>query len=297
LAHPPHPTPRSLRGRLARDGAKIAIAAKTSEPHPKLPGTIFSAAEEIRAAGGECLPLQVDIRDADAVQKAVDAAAKEFGGLDIVVNNASAIDNSSTLDVAVKKVDLMLSVNGRGTFVTTKACLPYLLQSANPHVLMISPPLNMDPRWFKLGGTAYTIAKYNMSMCALGFAEEFAGKVSVNALWPRTAIATAAIEMIGGSLAMRASRKPEIVADAAHWILTRKLADRVSGNFFIDDEILRAKLGLTQAQVDAYNMTPGVPPLADFFLGDPEEAAKLVEMGRKVQKATKAVGDFFKKFT
>jgi citronellol/citronellal dehydrogenase len=180
--------------------------------------------------------------------------------------------------------------------MTSQACLPHLLKSKNPHIVMLSPPLNMDARWFALGGTAYTMAKYGMSMCVLGFSEEFRGKVSVNALWPQTAIATAAIEMLGGSIAVRASRKPEIVADAVHWIVSQPLSAGVSGNFFIDEDILRQKLGKTDREIAAYAVSPGVPLLPDFFIGDPAAAEKLVGMGQAMQKASKAVGAFFSKF-
>ncbi|MEZ4431049.1 MAG: NAD(P)-dependent oxidoreductase [bacterium] len=248
--------------RAARDGANIVIAAKTTEPHPKLPGTIYSAAEEIEAAGGKALPLVVDIRDEGRVEAAVEEAVARFGGIDVCVNNASAIFLAGTLQTPVKRFDLMNGVNARGTYVTSRACLPHLLRAANPHILNISPPLNLDPKWFR-GHVAYTMAKYGMSMCVLGMAEEFRGKVGVNALWPRTAIATAAVSnLLGGKQMVEASRKPEIMADAAYAILTRPAAS-CGGNFFIDDEVL-AEEGVTD--FDQYAVTPGVPLVPDFFL-------------------------------
>jgi citronellol/citronellal dehydrogenase len=247
--------------RAAKDGANIVVAAKTAEPHPKLRGTIFTAAEEIEAAGGKALPLVVDVREEDAVEGAVAKAVETFGGIDILVNNASAISLSGTLSTPMKRYDLMHSINTRGTYVTSQKALPALLKAANPHVLNISPPLNMDPKWFK-NHVAYTMAKYGMSMCVLGMAEEFRGKVAFNALWPRTAIATAAIEMIGGDAAMQRSRIPDIMADAAHAILQRP-AKETTGNFFIDDEVLAAE-GITDLR--RYAVNPDLEPMPDFFL-------------------------------
>jgi len=221
--------------RAARDGARIAIAAKTSEPHPKLHGTIHSAADEIRNAGGEALPIQCDIRFQDQIDVAVAQTVDAFGGIDVCVNNASAISLTPTLDTPVKTFDLMNQINYRGAWLTSRACLPHLLKAASPHILNFSPPLNLDPRWFG-PHTAYTIAKYNMSLIVLGLAEEFKGRVAVNALWPQTLIATAAIQMIGQDL-IRQSRKPDIMADAAHAILTKGLD--VTGRFFIDEAVLR----------------------------------------------------------
>jgi citronellol/citronellal dehydrogenase len=247
--------------RAAREGANIAIAAKTSEPNPKLPGTIHSAAAQIEAAGGRALPLQVDIRDEAAVQAAARATAERFGGIDILVNNASAISLTGTLDTPMKRFDLMFGVNVRGTYCSAQACLPYLLKSPNPHVLMLSPPLNMSSRWFQ-DHVAYTMAKYGMSMCVLGMAEEFRKQgVAVNALWPRTLIATAALAMIPG-VKPEMGRKPEIVADAAHVILTRNSRE-ATGNFYIDDEVLAAA-GITD--LAGYAMVPGSTPLPDIFL-------------------------------
>ena len=252
--------------RAARDGANVVIVAKTREPHPKPPGTIFTAAKEIEQAGGQALPLAVDIRDADAVQAAVDQAAVRFGGIDILVNNASAISLSGTLETPMKRFDLMHQINTRGTFVCVQACLPHLRKAENPHVLMLSPPLNMEARWFG-PHVAYTMAKYGMSMCVLGMAEEFrAAGIAFNALWPRTAIATAAVRnLLGGGESVARSRKPEIVADAAYAILGRE-SRSCTGQFFIDDDVLREE-GLTDLR--GYEVDPDLAPeklLPDFFL-------------------------------
>ena len=251
--------------RAARDGANIAIAAKTSDPNPKLPGTIHSAAAEIEAAGGKALPLQVDIRDEAAVQAAARQTAEHFGGIDILINNASAISLTGTLETPMKRFDLMFGVDVRGTFCCSQACLPYLLKAAaagrDPHILMLSPPLNMKSKWFK-DHVAYTMAKYGMSLCVLGMAEEFRKQgVAVNALWPRTVIATAALFMIPG-VKPEMGRKPDIVADAAHVILTRNSRE-ATGNFYIDDEVLAAA-GITD--LAGYAMVPGSTPLPDIFL-------------------------------
>jgi len=252
--------------RAARDGANIAIAAKSDRPNPKLPGTIHTAAREIEAAGGKALPLQVDIRDEERVAAAARQCAEHFGGIDILVNNASAISLTDTLATPMKRFDLMFGVNVRGTFVCSQACIPYLTQSAqagrNPHILNLSPPLNMKARWFA-PHLAYSMAKYGMSMCVLGMAEELrpAG-VGVNALWPRTVIATSALNLIPLADPKR-GRKPEIMADAAHAILTRP-AQECTGNFFIDDAVL-AQAGVKN--LDDYAVTPGNRDfLPDFFL-------------------------------
>ena len=249
--------------RAARDGANIAIAAKTTEPHPKLPGTIYTAAEEIEKAGGKALPCVVDIRDEAQIAAAVKKTAETFGGIDILVNNASAISLTGTLDTPLKRFDLMHSINTRGTFACSQACIPYLKQSSNPHILMSSPPLNLDPRWFGKH-LAYTIAKYGMSLCVLGLAEELeADGIAVNALWPRTVIATAAVQnLLGGDDAIAGSRKPTIVADAAHAILTRPSRD-FSGHFCIDDEVLR-RAGVTD--FEPYQSVPGAQLIPDYFL-------------------------------
>ena len=253
--------------RAARDGANVAIAAKTVAPHPKLPGTIFTAAEEIERAGGHALPIECDIRDEAAVYAAVEQAAARFGGLDVLVNNASAISLTGTLDTPMKRFDLMIGVDVRGTFLCSQACLPHLKRAAqagrNPHILTLSPPLNLDPRWFR-DHVAYTMAKYGMSMCVLGMAEEFRGRgIAVNALWPRTVIATAAVAMIPGAAErVDMMRRPEILADAAHAILTRD-ARSTSGRFFIDEEAL-AEVGRTD--FERYAVKPGTPLLPDLFL-------------------------------
>jgi citronellol/citronellal dehydrogenase len=234
--------------RAARDGAKVAIIAKTEEPHPKLEGTIYTAAEEIRAAGGQALPIAGDVRDDERVQAAVEQVVEKFGGIDICVNNASAIDVSTVGSISMKRYDLMQDINTRGTFVLTKACLRHLKAAANPHVLTLSPPLNLNPVWFGKH-LAYSIAKYGMSLCTLGFAEEFKlYGIAANSLWPRTTIATAAIRnLLGGDEAMRRSRHPSIVADAAHAILTRPSRE-CTGRFFIDEEVL-AEEGITDLSV------------------------------------------------
>ncbi|HMU40125.1 MAG TPA: NAD(P)-dependent oxidoreductase [Pseudomonadota bacterium] len=249
--------------RAAKDGANIVIAAKTTEPHPKLPGTIYTAAEEVQRAGGQALPCVVDVRHEDQIVAAVNQAVKTFGGIDILVNNASAISITGTIGTPLRRFDLMHQVNVRGTFACSQACLPHLLQAQNPHILNLSPPLNMESRWFSQH-CAYTMSKYGMSMCVLGMSEEFreAG-VAINALWPRTTIATAAISnLLGGETVMRGSRKPEILADAAHFILTRP-SRSCTGNFLIDDEVL-AHEGITD--LSGYASVPGEPLFPDFFL-------------------------------
>ncbi len=252
--------------RAAADGASVAIAAKTSEPNPKLPGTIHTAAAEIEAAGGKALAIQCDLRDELQIEAAVNQAAEAFGGIDILVNNASAINLTRTDATPAKRFDLMFDVNVRGTFLTSQAALPHLRKSAadgrNPHVLNLSPPLSMKPVWFK-NHVAYTMAKYGMSMCVLGMAEEFARDgIAVNALWPRTVIDTAALQMIPGIDAL-AGRKPEILADAAYVIFNRPAAE-CTGNFFVDDELLASE-GITD--LEKYSVTPGTKDfLLDFFL-------------------------------
>jgi citronellol/citronellal dehydrogenase len=254
--------------RAARDGANVAIAAKTAEPHPKLPGTIYTAAEEIEKAGGKALPLIVDVRDEASVLDAVEKTVERFGGLDICVNNASAISLTGTLQTDMKRYDLMNQVNARGTFLTSKACIPHLKRAANPHVLMLSPPLDMSQKWFA-GHTAYTMAKFGMSMCVLGMSAEFAADgIAFNALWPRTGIATAAIRFaLAGDEGMRRCRKPEIMADAAHAIF-EKHARSFSGNFLIDDTFL---YGEGVRDFDQYKVDPSEPLMPDFFV--PEDSA------------------------
>ena len=248
--------------RAAHDGANIAIVSKTERPHPKLPGTIHSVAETIEQAGGKALPLAVDIRDADAVADAAAATAETFGGIDILVNNASAIWLADTLNTSTKRLDLMFGVNVRGTFVCSQACLPWLLQSDNPHILNLSPPPDLQPRWFS-PHVAYTISKYGMSLCALGMAEEFrADGIAVNTLWPRTVIATAALAMLGGRVRTEQCRRPEIVADAAHAILTRSSLE-CTGRHFIDEEAL-TEAGITD--FEQYAVQPGTPLAPDLFV-------------------------------
>jgi len=250
--------------RAARDGANVAIAAKTAEPHPKLEGTIHTAAAEIEAAGGKALPLICDIRDEKQVAEAVAETAKTFGGIDICVNNASAISLTPIEQTQPSRFDLMFGVNTRGTFVTTQACLPHLERSDNPHVLMLSPPLDMKPQWFA-GHVAYSIAKYGMSLAVLGLAEELKPKgVAVNALWPRSTIATAAIKnILGGDKLMRMSRSPEIISDAAHLIFSQP-ARNFTGNFVIDDSFLYKVGGVTD--FERYRIDPSMPLAPDFFV-------------------------------
>lgn len=257
---------KAIALRAARDGANVIVAAKTAEPHPKLDGTIHTAAAEIEAAGGQALAVQLDARDEDAVSAAIAQAVERFGGIDVVVNNASAISLTDTPNTPMKRFDLMMGVNVRATFAVTQAALPHLKASAkagrHPHILTLSPPLNLDPRWFG-GHVAYTISKYGMSMCVLGWAEEFADDgIAANALWPKTTIATAAVQnLLGGQMMVDASRTPEIVADAAHAVLT---SDGVTGQFLIDEDVLRAA-GVTD--FGGYAVVPGTTEFVpDLFL-------------------------------
>ena len=254
---------RAIALRVAAEGANVVIAAKTAEPHPKLPGTIYTVAKEIEEAGGKALPCIVDIRSEELVTNAVNAAIETFGGIDILVNNASAISLTPTLKTTMKRYDLMHQVNARGTFLCSKMCLPHLLKAENPHILNLSPPLNMEERWFA-GHVAYSMAKFGMSMCVLGMAGEFRKKgVAVNALWPKTTIATAAIKnLLGGEAMMQTSRKPSIIGDAALAIFQRP-ARECTGNFFIDEEVLQAE-GVTD--FDQYAVNPGGPLTPDFFI-------------------------------
>nr|WP_321389150.1 NAD(P)-dependent oxidoreductase [Emcibacter sp.] len=253
----------AIAKRAAADGANITIAAKSTEPHPKLEGTIYTAAEEIETAGGKALPLAVDIRDEELVAGAVAKTVETFGGIDILINNASAISLTPTLQTDMKRYDLMHQINTRGTFMVSKACIPHLRKAENPHVLNLSPPLNMEAKWFS-GHVAYTMAKFGMSMCVLGMAEEFKRDgIAFNALWPRTAIATAAVKnLLGGEAAVRGSRQPEIMADAAHIILTRNSRE-FTGNFCIDDETLASE-GITD--LTPYAVDPTATLLPDFFV-------------------------------
>ncbi len=248
----------------SREGANVVVAAKTVVPNPKLPGTIYSAAKEIEAAGGQALPVDCDVREEEQVHAAVRAAVERFGGIDVLVNNASAIWLAGTLETPMKRWDLMHQVNARGTFLCTQACLPHLEKAANPHVLMLSPPLSMSPRWFT-PHCAYTMAKYGMSMCVLGMSGELEDDgIAVNALWPRTVIATAALNLLGGDETAKRGRRPEIVADAAVAILKRDArAKGNTGNFYIDDEVLRAE-GVTD--LGRYAVDPSQELMTDLFL-------------------------------
>ena len=264
--------------KAARDGANIAIAAKTATPNPKLPGTIYTAAEEIERAGGHALPLPVDVRDDAAVQAAVDKAAQTFGGIDIVVNNASAISRTPVAETDMKRFDLMHQINARGTFLVSKCAIPYLAKASNPHILMNSPPLDMKEHWFA-GSTGYSMAKFGMSLVVLGLAGELRDKgIAVNALWPRTTIATAAIKnLLGGDRIMRMSRSPEIMADAAYRIF-QKPARSFTGNFLIDDSFLAGE-GVTD--FERYRVDPSEPLAPTFFVPDEPPAPPGVEVSGK----------------
>ena len=251
--------------RAARDGANIAIAAKTSDPNPKLPGTVHTAAAEIDAAGGRALPIVCDIRFEDQVAAAVAKTVDTFGGIDICINNASALSPTGTEATDMKRFDLMHAINTRGTFLTTKLCIPHLREARNPHVLVLSPPLDLQPKWFK-NHVAYSIAKYGMSLCVLGMAEEFRNDgIAVNALWPRTAIATAAIANVLGRELIAMSRTPDIMADAAHLILTQPSRE-LTGQFLIDDSFLFEKGGVTD--FTPYRVDTSKPLVQDFFVPD-----------------------------
>jgi citronellol/citronellal dehydrogenase len=259
---------REIALRCARDGARVVITGKTVKPHSRLPGTINTVAGEVLEAGGEALAIQLDVRDEQAIEEAVVQAVEKFGGIDVLVNNASAISLSGTLATPVKRLDLMWDVNMRATFLASQACIPYLRQADNPHILTMSPPLNLDAKWFA-PHLAYTMSKYGMSLCTLGMAREFSAEggggkgIAVNCLWPRTTIATAAIEFNFPEPILRASRKPAIVADAAYAILTRD-SRACSGNFFIDEDVLR-EAGVND--FDQYAMSPGTALYNDLFLG------------------------------
>lgn len=253
----------AIAKRAAQDGANIVIAAKTTKAHPRLPGTIYTAAGEIEEAGGRALPVVCDIRSEEQVVEAVEKGAEAFGGIDICVNNASAISLTPTLQTDMKRFDLMHQINTRGTFLVSKTCIPYLLKADNPHILNLSAPLNMEEKWFA-PHVAYTMAKFGMSMCVLGMAGEFREQgIAVNALWPRTTIATAAVQnLLGGDELTRRSRKPEIMGDAAHIILTKPSSD-FTGNFCIDDEVLESA-GVTD--LTSYSVDPSVDTMPDFFV-------------------------------
>ena len=253
---------REIALRCARDGANVVLAAKTADPHPRLPGTIHSVAHEVAAAGGRALPLQIDVRDELAIKSGVEKSVEEFGGIDILVNNASAIMMTGTLETPMRRFDLMFDVNARGTFACSQACIPHLMKAPNPHILNLSPPLNISAKWFK-EHTAYTLSKYGMSMCTLGMAAELAPHgIAVNSLWPRTTIATAAIEVNFPAEILKASRKPAIVADAAYAIFNRD-GRRHTGNFYVDEAVLREE-GVTD--FDHYAVTPGARLYTDLFL-------------------------------
>ena len=263
--------------RAARDGANIAILAKTTEPHPKLEGTIYTAAEQIEKAGGKALPLAVDIREESAVTDAIARTAATFGGIDIVVNNASAIQTTPVTQTDMKRFDLMHGINARGTFMVSKYAIPHLAKAANPHILMISPPLDMQQKWFA-PYTAYAMAKFNMSIIALGLSGELRGKVAVNTLWPRTTIATAAIKnLLGGDVVMQRSRKPDIIADAAYALFHKPVS--FSGNFLIDDTFLAGE-GVTD--FEKYRVDPGQPLQVDIFMPDSPPPPKGVTVGGRL---------------
>lgn len=271
---------KAIALKAAKDGANIVIAAKTAEPHPSLPGTIYTAAKEMEDAGGQCLPCIVDVRDEEQVQSAINSTIKAFGGIDILVNNASAIHLTGTVETPMKRYDLMHNINTRGTFLVSKLCIPYLKKSSNAHILNISPPLLMEARWFK-NHVAYTMAKFGMSMCVLGMAEELkAENIAVNALWPKTAIATAAMEMLGGKDITKNCRKPDIVADAAYAIF----CGRASGNYFIDERVLREH---NITDFDQYAVDPRQPLSPDFFLPE-EELSSFPDMGQLYKDESKA---------
>lgn len=254
---------RAIALRAAQDGASVVVAAKSAKPHRVLEGTIHTVAEEIEAAGGRALPVQLDVRDEEQIRDAVDQAMSHFGGIDILVNNASAINLTGTLETPMRRFDLMFAVNVRGTFATSQACLPALMAADNPHILNLSPPLNLDPKWFK-NHTAYTMSKYGMSMCVLGMAAEFAEDgIAVNGLWPRTVIETAALRMLGGAVDPATCRKPEIMADAARYILTRDSRE-YTGQLLIDEDVLRSA-GVTD--FGHYAVDPSRQLAQDLFLG------------------------------
>ncbi len=259
---------REIALRCARDGAKVVITGKTVEPHPKLRGTIYTVADEVAQVGGQALAIQLDVRDEHAIGAAVAQAAQHFGGIDVLVNNASAISMTPTLETTPKRLDLMWDVNMRATFLVSQACIPYLKQADNPHILTLAPPLDLDAKWFA-PHLAYSISKYGMSLCTLGMAREFSGDgagikgIGVNCLWPRTTIATAAIEFNFPEAVLRASRKPAIMADAAYEILTRDCST-CSGNFFIDEECL---LAAGVSDFERYAVSPDTPLFSDLFIG------------------------------
>ncbi|KAG7202298.1 hypothetical protein KM043_018630 [Ampulex compressa] len=278
---------KSIALKAAKDGANIVIAAKTAEPHPKLPDTIYSAASEIEAAGGKALPCVVDVRDETQVINAVENAVKKFGGIDIVVNNASAISLTDTLSTTMKKYDLMNNVNARGTFLVSKVCIPYLQKSPNPHIVNISPPLNLNPLWFK-SHVAYTMAKYGMSMCVLGMSHELKEHgIAVNAVWPKTAIQTAAIAMLTGSSTFDNCRKPDIMADAVYALVCRD-SKSVTGQFFIDEDILRSE-GINDLTNYACNPAKTDDLMMDFFVDNNVSSAQEILAGNSIKKTLDSI--------
>lgn len=253
---------KAIALRMAREGANIVIAAKSTEEHPKLPGTIFSAAAEMEKEGGKALPIQMDVRYEEQVAEAINKTVNTFGGIDILINNASAISLTDTANTEMKRYDLMHQINVRGTFMTTKLALPYLKKSNNPHILVLSPPISLDPKWYE-SHLAYTMSKMNMSLCVLGWAAEFKDKIAVNALWPRTTIATAAVQnLLGGDQIIKMSRRPEIIADAAYYLFNRTVKT-CSGRFCIDEDILNEE-GIHD--FSKYAMDPSSPLMPDLFL-------------------------------
>jgi citronellol/citronellal dehydrogenase len=253
---------RAIALKLAKNGYAVVITGKSTEPHPKLPNTIYSVAKEIEANGGKALAVPIDVRDSESIANALGETINTFGKVDVLINNASAIDNSRTLKLDMKKFDLIQQVNGRGTFLTTKLALPHLLKAENPQVLTLSPPLSLDARWLKIGGVGYTMSKYAMSLCTLGMSEEFKGKVAFNSLWPRYTVATAAVEMVAGKTAMQFSMKPSIMADAAFKIVEQDKTE--TGNFYIDTEVVGAD------NVSKYKVQSLLPTLPDLYVGDPQ---------------------------
>lgn len=275
---------KSIALKAAKDGANIVIAAKTAEPHPKLPGTIYTAASEIEAAGGKALPCIVDVRDEKQVIDAVESAVAKFGGIDVVVNNASAISLTGTLSTEMKRYDLMNNINARGTFLVSKVCIPYLKKSTNPHIVNISPPLNMKPKWFQ-NHVAYTMAKYGMSMCVLGMADEFKPDgIAVNAVWPKTAIYTAAMDMLTGSDSSKVSRKPEIMGDAVYALLCKD-SKSITGQFLIDEDILKNE-GITDFTNYACNPANKDQLMLDFFLDDVNIHPDVISFDKKSNAET-----------
>ncbi|CAH0564147.1 unnamed protein product [Brassicogethes aeneus] len=287
---------KAIALKCAKDGANVVIAAKTAEPHPKLPGTIYSASKEVEEAGGKSLPCIVDVRDEKQVRTAVEEAVKKFGGIDILINNASAISLTGTEDTDMKRYDLMHHINTRGTFLVSKECIPYLKKSNHAHIINLSPPLSMKPIWFK-NHVAYTMAKFGMSMCVLGMHEELRPyNIGVNALWPRTAIHTAAIEMLSGAESAKTSRKPEIMADAAYYILSQD-PKTTTGNFFIDDEVLK-KAGVTDFKQYACYPENADNLMPDFFVDDNiaiiEAGQDLTQSSAKKEEPQGEVAKLFK---